>query len=163
MTDAVPGLPMSPQPCELKSSLMAAPETVIACDMALVMIRYCGLAHEHRTVCTSLSSHRACVHVQGLFVPQNYTAAKEQFEQAAAKGLSSAHNGLGVLAWNGQVRRWFREARTAIGRWCYVEYPGCGGLLAAPAAGQRGHLCRRVTRVCSQLLLHRACRACKPT
>lgn len=37
-------------------------------------------------------------------MPQNYTAAREQFELAAEKGLPSAHNGLGVLAWNGQVR-----------------------------------------------------------
>ncbi len=36
-------------------------------------------------------------------MPQNYTAAREQFELAAEKGLPSAHNGLGVLAWNGQV------------------------------------------------------------
>ena len=42
--------------------------------------------------------------LQGLFVPQNYTAAKEKFELAAAKDLPAAFNGLGVLAWNGQVR-----------------------------------------------------------
>jgi hypothetical protein len=36
-------------------------------------------------------------------VAQNHTAARIQFEAAADKGLASAFNGLGVLAWNGQV------------------------------------------------------------
>merc|ERR1739841_446150 len=34
-------------------------------------------------------------------VPRNFTEAKRRFEAAAAKDLPAAHNGLGVLAFNG--------------------------------------------------------------
>ena len=43
------------------------------------------------------------MHVRGLgSVPQNYTAAREHFLDAAAKQLPTALNGLGVLHFHGQ-------------------------------------------------------------
>eukprot|EP00798_Chlamydomonas_sp_ICE-L_P030619 gene30619-35630_t len=40
--------------------------------------------------------------MKGLHVPENMTRAREYFEKATVKDLSYAHNGVGVMQWNGQ-------------------------------------------------------------
>lgn len=52
------------------------------------------------------------MHIRGLHVPQNYTAAREYFEMSADKDLPAAWNGLGVLYFHGQgVPTNFTQAR----------------------------------------------------
>jgi len=42
------------------------------------------------------------MHLRGLHVPQDFGAARRHFAEAARRGLPAGHNGLGVLAFNGQ-------------------------------------------------------------